>query len=477
VIFDLRSLQFRLVWQLTALFAGGAFIVMASVAGKAWDAEANLDKYELERRMDELGHAVVLGPDHHLALRQPAELAALYGPPHYDFIFAVRDASGGIIAASPPEFGTLAAAWPAVTGEAVFFRLKTFGPAGQNYNGITRPAGSTSGPIAISVATAGGDDHFTRTVLKEFLFEIAWIIPVVDGIVLLVAILGLRHGLRSLHAISQAASRIGPADAGVRLPTKGLPSELKPFVGAFNQALERLDGGLELLRRFTANAAHELRTPLAALTAEIEAIEGNGRAGYLREDVARMNRLVDQLLQVARLDNVALDISANVDLNNLASGVVGQLAPLAIADRKMLALAEAPATVLVRGNPHALADALRNLVENAIGFTKPGTEVVVEVDASGRITVADYGPGVPAKSRERIFERFWRGNWGGGRPGAGLGLAIVQEIMDAHRGSVTVEENPGGGALFSLIFPAIGARGSPIGLPGIETANISAVQV
>jgi signal transduction histidine kinase len=452
VTFDFGSLQFRLALQLTALFVAGAFIVMISVAGKAWDAEADLDKHELERRADELLAGLVSGGDQSLALQQPKELASLYGPPRYEFIFAVRDRSGALIASSPPEFGALTASWPLGTEDAVFFRLKAFGPAGQNYRGLVRLRESIAGPVTVFAGTAAGDDRFIQTVLKEFLFSVAWIIPVVDGLVLLVAIVGLRHGLRSLRYISNAAARIGPREAGVRLPVKNLPSELKPLVGAFNQALQRLDDGLALQRRFTANAAHELRTPLAVLTAEIETMDGNGSIRHLREDAARMNRLVDQLLQAARLDNVAVDINSNVNLNTVAAGAVGQLAPLAIGAGKMLALAESPEPVLVRGNAHALADAVRNLIENAISFTDPGTEVEVSVHASGRIAVADRGPGVPEQFRARIFERFWRGTHPG-RPGAGLGLAIVREIMDAHQGEVLVAENPGGGALFSLLFP------------------------
>ncbi|MGA7325828.1 MAG: ATP-binding protein [Rhodomicrobium sp.] len=452
MIFDPRSLQFRLALQLTVLFAAGAFIVMMSIAGKAWDAEANLDKFELERRIEELLSEVV--PDQgRLTLRQPSPLAALFQAPGYEYIFALRDGSGALIAASPAEFGSLTASWPLGREEADVFRLKAFGPANRNYRGIVRLGETSVGQVTVSIATAGDDEHFISAVLKEFLFGIAWLIPVVDGLVLLVAIAGLRYGLRSLHQVSAAASRIGPHDSGVRLPAEKLPTELKPLVGAFNQALQRLDDGLALQRRFTANAAHELRTPLAVLTAEIEAMEGSGSIVHLREDVARMNRLVDQLLQVARLDNVALELNADVDLNSVAAGVVGQLAPLAIAEKKILSLTEATDKVFVRGNPHALQDALRNLIENAIGFTAPGTEVEVRVDPCGRIAVADRGPGVPVEYCSRIFERFWRGNWCLGRPGAGLGLAIVREIMDDHSGRVMVEENPGGGALFTLMVP------------------------
>src|SRR5262249_13558854 len=126
VTFDFGSLQFRLALQLTALFVAGAFIVMISVAGKAWDAETDLDKHELERRTDELVSGLVPGGEPGLKLQQSGELAAFYGPPKYDLIFAVRDRSGALIASSPPEFGTLTASWPLGTEEAVFFRLKAF---------------------------------------------------------------------------------------------------------------------------------------------------------------------------------------------------------------------------------------------------------------------------------------------------------------------------------------------------------------
>jgi signal transduction histidine kinase len=111
----------------------------------------------------------------------------------------------------------------------------------------------------------------------------------------------------------------------------------------------------------------------------------------------------------------------------------------------------------VSGNAYALEDALRNLVENAVLHTPYGTEVTVMVDCTGRIEVADHGSGVPRKDRENIFKRFWRGP-GESNEGAGLGLAIVSETMRAHRGDVSVADNPGGGATFTLSFPSLHAE-------------------
>ena len=132
-----------------------------------------------------------------------------------------------------------------------------------------------------------------------------------------------------------------------------------------------------------------------------------------------------------------------------------------MAQGKTIAFAGTEWPVNVKANAHALEDALRNLIENAVVHAPAGTEVTVTVARAGRIEVADRGSGVPRKDRESIFKRFWRGA-GEKKEGAGLGLAIVNEIMRAHRGSVDVADNPGGGALFILSFPPVQAADSKI---------------
>jgi signal transduction histidine kinase len=366
-------------------------------------------------------------------------------------VFAILDKDGRLVEASSPEFASLIARSPPADAEPHYFQLSHFGPLAHNYSGVGIRLDSAAGPLSVMVAQVSGGDQLVHSILREFVFDIAWYAPLLVAFALALAIYSVRRSLRPLRTASARASDIGPGSISIRLPEADVPSEALPLVLAVNRAFDRLEQGFSIQRQFTANAAHELRTPLAIITARLDTMEGNGQLSALREEVARMNRLVEQLLCVARLDSVALDVSSPVDLREVAEEVVGSMAHLALATGRTIALTGAKQPVKITGNGAAITDALRNLIENALAHTAPRTEVIVEVSPEGVLSVLDNGPGIPADDRPQIFDRFWRGR-GAQTNGAGLGLAIVMEIAKAHGASIAVSDRSPTGARFDLQF-------------------------
>src|SRR5882724_7171164 len=366
--------------------------------------------------------------------------------------FVIDSSDGRVIAASPESFAEQVAGWPEAADTPSYFRLKNVGTLVQDYYGLSIVLSSAAGPLLITVAHEPEINQLVHTILRGFVFHIGWLIPIFLVITLAIGILAIRSGLRPLRDVSHMASVIGPSATAIRLPESNLPSELVPLVAAVNHAFDRLEQGFAVQREFTANAAHELRTPLAIITGALDSVEGNGAIKKLRSDVARMNRLVEQLLRVARLDAIALDVSKTIDVKAIAVSVVATLAPWVIAQHRTLGLAAPDEPIYVQGNTYAIEDAIRNLFENAVAHSPRGEEVTVEVLPDGRVSIADHGPGVPIEQRERIFERFWRGR-DVETAGVGLGLAIVKQIMEAHRGTVEVRNNSTQGAIFTLTFP------------------------
>jgi len=449
--------------RLAVLYVAAAAIAVGVLVYQAYDTAGSLNDRELGLRAEDLARAMVADGAGQPHLDLPSKLAAAYAAAPEDDLFAIRDTNGRIIAASLAEFGDRVSKWPPATDEPSYFRLSGAGSedfGSETYYGLSVALQTAAGPMWISVARTEGSDALIRSLLREFVLHAIWVSPLLMLATLAIGIFAIRNGLKPVREISRMAASIGPDATSVRLPERNLPTEIMPLVHSINHALDRLAKGFAVQREFTANAAHELRTPLAIITSALETMKGNSELEKLRTDVARMNRLVEQLLRVARLDAVALEFGT-VDLNKVASSVVAAMAPWAIAQGKAIAFAGTEWPVNVKANAHALEDALRNLIENAAAHAPPGTEVTVTVDRAGRIDVADRGSGVPRKDRENIFKRFWRGA-GEKKEGAGLGLAIVNEIMRAHRGSVSVADNPGGGALFTLSFPPVQAADSKI---------------
>ena len=223
----------------------------------------------------------------------------------------------------------------------------------------------------------------------------------------------------------------------------------------------------QIRRDFVANVSHELRTPLTAIRGYVEAIlddaadEANVRrfVEIIARQSARMERLVTDLLRLARLDarQETLDL-ASCDVRQLFGAVLADLSPAIEAKKQHVTIDVADAATTVSGDPGKLHDILRNLLENAVNYSPDGAGIHLRssrVDAHVDLVVADSGPGIPPADLGRVFERFYRVDKSRARPGGtGLGLAIVKHLVELHGGTVAAANAPGGGAIFTVTLPA-----------------------
>lgn len=355
---------------------------------------------------------------------------------------------------------------------------------------VRMPAGEpvTVGPVdgeevhyrAIALATPGGgstvaavplgelDRTLDRLLLVEALVVLAVLVALGTLSWLLVGI-----GLRPLDRIGRTAGAIAAGDLSRRVSPTSRRTEVGRLGLALNAMLERLEAAFaergrseERLRRFIADASHELRTPLASVRGYAELLRMGAAADpadvdkamrRIESEAERMGVLVEDLLTLARLGEVDARAWVRADLAGLAADAVDDAR---VADPGRAIELHTDGAAAVTGDPDQLRQVIGNLMANAVAHTSSGTPVEVEVapgdEGTVELAVRDHGPGLPGGDPEALFERFWRSEGGRarGRSGAGLGLAIVAGIVEAHGGSVSAEDAAGGGARFRVRLPA-----------------------
>jgi len=412
--------------------------------------EAYLRERTLLRQAQEVSNFIRVDGDGYIYLDMPSNLSEAYNSPGSRYQFAVRDEAGRIIATSGRRVGPL----------PDFIESQD--------RDIYRYPAQGSSPETLGVAvrsTIGNKVLFTQVertmpmtaslnaaVFNEFFMDGGWLgIPFLAAL-LTISAFTVRTSLSPLKKLADLSARIDPGNLTLRLPTTGVPAEALGLVTAVNNVLDRLDEGLRRQREFNANAAHQLRTPLAVLAATIDTMADSGVAQKLRYDVEVMSRIVNQLLMVARLETLNIRLDEPVDLCDVARKAAENLGPLAVSAHKVLEVDEPDAPVMIHGNDFVISVAISNLIENALHHSPPSKAVRVRVTSSPSVEICDSGPGVPIELRQKIFERFWRAE--ASKEGAGLGLAIVRQIMTAVDGTVSVSDAPEGGAQFTLYFPA-----------------------
>ena len=392
-------------------------------------------------------------------------------PPSFvrlDRLVQIVDGSGAVLARSanlgssrlpaPPELLLRLAA-----GETVFQTLRGYGE--EPVRLVSVPVRSGGALKAVQVAGSLDDvDHVVASAGLLFL---------VLGIALVLALgsagaLLTRRAFVAIGDVVQQARRIGEGSLDKRLPHPGTQDEIGGLVETLNEMLGRLEHAFEAQRRFTADASHELRSPLSRLRTELEVALRRPRepAEYVEtlrscmEEVERLTLLVEELLMLARLDTgqERSPVEA-VALPRLAEDVARRLEPVARERGVELVVEPAPPIQarIGRGSGDLV---LANLLDNALKFCPQGGRITVRVaveDGEAVMSVADTGPGVSRGELPHLFDRFFRGQAarGGGAPGTGLGLALSQAMVKAHGGRIEAANGPAGGALFTVRLPLV----------------------
>jgi signal transduction histidine kinase len=413
-------------------------------------ATTNIHNDAMEEQAASVAHHLVPQADGSLALELPPRLQGLYSQPYGRYSYAVVDENGKTLFSSLKDPAPIFPADP--RGSAVQFLETHNGGALISGASIRRAVGDKT------VWVQAAEDMANRDVLiddivNDFYKNVGWITLPILLVLLLADIAIFRRALLPLRQASEIAQQIGPARTDVRLPVSEIPSEVRPLVTAINQALDRLDHGFRVQREFTADAAHELRTPLSILRTRVETLDDPGIAKALHLDIEAMSRVVGQLLDIAELEAFTIDPSERADAQGVCAEVAESIAPLALEQGREIALLGVSSPVWVKGNAEMMKRAIRNLAENAIKHAPPDTVVEFIVEENGTVKVLDRGPGIAKEEQELIFQRFWRRDRNQ-QGSTGLGLSIVQRIVELHGGSIAVENRVMGGAQFSLHFIA-----------------------
>jgi two-component system, OmpR family, sensor kinase len=437
-----RSLQWRLIVGLVA-----AILLTGAVAGAASFVWALHDANEiLDGSLQDTADMIATGQ---MAIpRQPAHLAG--SEPENDLLVLPL---GGPGVGPPAGMATVISGLPP--------GLHTLSWQGYRWRVLVTSAGSAR--IAVAQRTQERDEIAQHSAIRT-LVPLLLLIPV---LVLLVREV-VRRTLRPVAALARYVDS-NPMVAAARLPQADVPVEIAPFLDSIQRLLEELTEALEQQRRFVANAAHELRSPMAALhlqavnLAPVVSEEGRERLEQLRSGMDRMRRLLEQLLAMARseVDNGGL---SSVSMGQVAREVIAELVLSAEAKGVDLGMDRDEQEAHVRGTDLLLHTLIRNAVENAVKYSAPESMVTVSVYREGSnavVTIEDCGPGVHASHAEHVFEPFYRVP-GTSEPGSGLGLAIVAAIAKRLGGRATLRPRDAGLGMCFEYRQALAAESDPV---------------
>ena len=403
------------------LLGAGVFAVMLS---EGMFSEIGVSEYAEtigeELQFDAAGDAIAVGLP---------EMAWLYESLGKEVTFRVLNDAGAVVLSSET-------AAPPLTGRDEKLVLEdhdfTFERDGIPMQGATEPLRHEGRTWYVQFASSQRLSGMLRDYIGDPLFSRSFGIFCLASLLVYFGILRktLHAILKPLNEASATAARISHRNLGSRIHLRGIPDELRPLVENFNGALDRLEHNYRLQQEFLASAAHELKTPLALIRAQIEVGVDESNRDDLLQDVSRMGRQVQQLLHLAEASEFRSYSFASVDAGSLVNEVVNYIERLASQQGVSLRVVVEPGSTLQRADRGALFTLLKNLLENAIQHSRAGGVVQLRA-GSNVISVRDEGSGVPPEDLPKLFTRFWRGAHRRDL-GAGLGLSICREIAMVH---------------------------------------------
>ncbi|MBU3888040.1 HAMP domain-containing sensor histidine kinase [Methylosinus sp. KRF6] len=452
-----RSLSFRLVAVLLSaqVIAFGAiplFTFLISISGGAPASNMTINDWAQGHAYDLVVGSLVRAADGSVRLDASPALRAYMAEQPRLRVAAIDARTRAVAHGSSPELAATLAGLGKI--EAASLRFHISDDEDENSRGY---AYRTAPPFEDMLIAVYGYSFQWNDLLFVIgsLFSIPGLLsasPMIFGAVA-IAWLMVRRGLAPLRAAAAEVSRIDLDSLDQRIPQAGIPGEVAPFVTAVNQAIDRLSAGVATQRRFTANAAHELRTPVAILRARLETYDDVTFTQELKRDVRRIQTIVEQLLTAARISNAESAMDEELDLSAIVLTMVADYMPLVIENRRHIEFDPPPSTVLVRGNRRALECVVANLIDNALRAEPEGGTVLVQVGRDATIRVIDHGEGISHDELSKIFEPFWRKDEHS--RGTGLGLSIAKDLVELHAGMISVTPTPGGGATFEVSLERI----------------------
>jgi signal transduction histidine kinase len=390
-------------------------------------------------RFDAAGRPLVIAP-------LSSDLSWVYHDFAADLKYRVLDMSGAVILGSEDHAAALTPPGQPFDSTLGSFTLPA---GGETLHVRTEPMLHGAKTYYIQVAISERLSALARSLSTRFLVSDTLRFALASVALFTVAVyFTLRRVLAPLRETSAAAARIDARNISKRLSTRNLPIDFLPVVDAFNLTLDRLEKGYSVQRAFLAGAAHELKTPLALIRAQIDVDATTDREVLLRE-VDLMARQVNQLLHLAEASETQNYVFEVVDIAALTDDVVDYLRRLAALREVYVDICCAPSIPALQADRGALFMLLKNLVENAIQHSPISGVVAVTVDAD-HLSVRDEGPGIAIDELPKLFTRFWRGATRR-NDGAGLGLSICREVAAAHQWQLTARST-GRGAEFILSF-------------------------